>query len=53
MTVVVPAFAAALMLSLILAVGLGPARVSPLSITKITASYILGAEDLVGHMDAA
>jgi iron complex transport system permease protein len=49
MTVIVPALAAALLLSLILAVGLGPVRVSPLSTAKIIASYIPGVEDIVGH----
>jgi iron complex transport system permease protein len=49
MGIVVPLLAAAVFLSLVLCVGLGPVKVSPLSTAKIILSYIPGVEDLVDH----
>ncbi|MDR2658960.1 MAG: iron ABC transporter permease [Spirochaetaceae bacterium] len=49
MSVAVPLLAAALFLSLILCVGLGPVKVAPVSTAKIILSYIPGMENIVGH----
>ncbi|MDR1363254.1 MAG: iron ABC transporter permease [Spirochaetaceae bacterium] len=49
MAVIVLILAAAALFSLILAVGLGPVKVSPLSTAKIIASYIPGMENITGH----
>jgi iron complex transport system permease protein len=49
MAVVVPALAAAALISLVLTVGLGPVKVPPSSTAKIIASYIPGMEKITGH----
>jgi iron complex transport system permease protein len=49
MAVITPVLAAAMLVSLVLAVGLGPVKVPPVSTAKIIASYIPGVEDIVGH----
>ncbi|MDR0684363.1 MAG: iron ABC transporter permease [Spirochaetaceae bacterium] len=49
MGVIVPMLIAAVLLSLIFGVGLGPVKVSPLSTAKIIVSYIPGVEDIIGH----